>query len=62
MKKKLIFFYPSFERGGATKILIRVINYLLKKNIEIYLFSHNALYKDFIKSKKLTITRVKYKK
>ena len=55
MKKKLIFFYPSFERGGATKILIRVINYLLKKNIEIYLFSHNALYKDFIKSKKLTI-------
>ena len=55
MKKKLIFFYPSFERGGATKILIRVINYLLKKNIEIYLFSHNASYKDFIKSKKLTI-------
>jgi len=55
MKKKLIFFYPSFERGGATKILIRVINYLLKKNIEICLFSHNALYKDFIKSKKLTI-------
>ena len=55
MKKKLIFFYPSFERGGATKILISVINYLLKKNIEIYLFSHNALYKDFIKSKKLII-------
>ena len=55
MQKKLIFFYPSFERGGATKILIRIINYLLKKNIEIYLFSHNASYKDFIKSKKLTI-------
>ena len=55
MKKKLIFFYPSFERGGATKILIRVINYLLKKNIEIYLFSHNASYKDFIKSKKFII-------
>ena len=55
MQKKLIFFYPSFERGGATKILIRIINYLLKKNIKIYLFSHNATYKDFIKSKKLTI-------
>ena len=55
MKKKLIFFYPSLERGGATKILIRVINYLLKKNIEIYLFSNNASYKDFIKSKKLII-------
>tara|TARA_B110000879_G_scaffold56518_1_gene79731 strand:- start:918 stop:1988 length:1071 start_codon:yes stop_codon:yes gene_type:complete len=55
MKKKLIFFYPSFERGGATKILIRVINYLLTKNIEISLFSSNASYKDFINSKKLTI-------
>jgi len=54
-KKKLIFFYPSFERGGATKILIRVINYLLTENIEIYLFSNNASYKDFINSKKLTI-------
>jgi len=55
MKKKLIFFFPSFERGGATKILIRVINYLLTKNIEISLFSCNASYKDFINSKKLTI-------
>ena len=55
MKKKLIFFYPSFERGGATKILIRVINYLLTKNIEISLFSCNASYKDFINSKKLII-------
>tara|TARA_A100001015_G_scaffold319353_1_gene441976 strand:+ start:941 stop:2023 length:1083 start_codon:yes stop_codon:yes gene_type:complete len=55
-KKQLIFFYPSFERGGATKILVRVINYLLTKNIEIFLFSCNASYKDFITSKKLTIT------
>ena len=55
MQKKLVFFYPSFERGGATKILIRTINYLLKKNIEIYLFSNNASYKNFIKSKKLII-------
>ena len=55
MKKKLIFFYPSFERGGATKILIRVINYLLTKNIEISLFSCNASYKDFINSKQLII-------
>lgn len=54
-KKKLIFFYPSFERGGATNILVRVINYLLSKNIEIFLFSCNASYKDFINSKKLTI-------
>ena len=55
MRKKLIFFYPSFERGGATKILVKVVNYLLKKNIEICLFSNNAIYKDFIKSKNLTI-------
>ena len=60
-KKKLIFFYPSFERGGATKILIRVINYLLKKNINIVLFSCNAKYEDFARSKKLKIIGSKKK-
>ena len=32
--KKVFFFYPSFENGGATKILINVINYLLKKMLK----------------------------
>ena len=30
---KIIFFYPSFEKGGATKILIKIINFFNKKNI-----------------------------
>ena len=31
MLKKILLFYPSFENGGATKNLIRIVNYLLKK-------------------------------
>ena len=58
-KKELIFFYPSFERGGATKILIRVINFLLQKNINITLFSCNAKYNNFIKSNKFKIIGLK---
>ena len=34
MTNKKVFFYPSFENGGATKILINVINYLLKKMLK----------------------------
>ena len=45
--KKVFFFYSSFEKDGATKILINVLNYLLKKKIKIILFSYNAKYKDF---------------
>jgi len=29
--KNLIIFYPSYERGGATKILINLIKFFLKK-------------------------------
>ncbi len=60
-KKSIIFFYPSFERGGATKILIRVINFLLNKNIRIVLFSCNAEYKNFSKSNKFKIIGLKKK-
>jgi glycosyltransferase involved in cell wall biosynthesis len=60
-KEKIIFFYPSFERGGATKIIIRVINYLLKKKTDISLFSCNARYSYFIKSKKLKIIGIQKK-
>ena len=41
-KDKLIIYYPSYEKGGATKILINLINYLTKNNFEIFLFSQNA--------------------
>ena len=35
----LIFFYPSFEKGGVTKNLINLLNYLKKYNIKIHLIS-----------------------
>ena len=60
-KKKVLFFYPSFEKGGATKILINVINYLLKKNLKIVLFSYNAKYNDFLSSNNLKIVGSKKK-
>ena len=31
MQKNILLFYPSFEKGGATKNLINIINYLIKK-------------------------------
>ena len=43
--KNLIIFYPSYERGGATKILINLIKVLSKKNIKIYLIINNFIYK-----------------
>ncbi len=39
--KKIILFYPSFERGGVEIILVNFINYLLKKKIYVVLISSN---------------------
>lgn len=41
-KNKVIIYYPSYERGGATNILINLINYLTQNNFEIFLFSQNV--------------------
>ncbi len=36
-KNKVIIYYPSYEKGGATKILINLINFLTKnKKNKIY--------------------------
>jgi len=59
--KNIIFFYPSFERGGATKILIKLINFFLKKKLSVTLFSSNCKYDNFIKSKYLKIIGIKTK-
>ncbi len=48
--KKIIIFYPSFERGGVEIILINLIKFFLKKKIEIVLITSN-LKKDFLKNK-----------
>ncbi len=59
MIKKILLYYPSFEKGGATQNLINIINYFLKKKIEIFLFSHKANKKDFFKSNHLKIINSK---
>lgn len=38
--KKMIIFYPSFERGGVEIILLNLINHFLKKKIKIILISN----------------------
>tara|TARA_E500000178_G_scaffold356507_1_gene434945 strand:+ start:4190 stop:5281 length:1092 start_codon:yes stop_codon:yes gene_type:complete len=46
-KNKVVIYYPSYEKGGATKILLNLINYLTSKNFEIFLFSQNVEKKRF---------------
>ena len=38
--KKIIIFYPSFERGGVEIILMNLINFFLKKKVKIVLISN----------------------
>lgn len=38
--KKFIILYPSWEKGGATVILVNFINYCIEKKIQIYLVSN----------------------
>ncbi len=45
--KKIIIFYPSFERGGVEIILLNLINFFLKKKIEIILITSNFKKKIF---------------
>ena len=48
--KKIIVFYPSFERGGVEIVLINLINFFLKQKIEIVLITSNFK-KKLIKNK-----------
>ena len=38
--KNIIIFYPSFERGGVTKILLNLLKYFSKKKINVYLITN----------------------
>lgn len=60
--KHIIIFYPSFERGGATKNLVNLTNYFLKKNIGVSVISNGAKKKYFFKSKNLKILSKKISK
>ncbi len=57
MIDKILLYYPSFERGGAEKNLINIVNYFTKKKIKIFLFSHNVKKEKFYKSNYLKIIR-----
>ncbi len=59
MIKKILLYYPSFEKGGATQNLINIVNYFLKNKVKIFLFSHKANKKYFYKSNNLKIINFK---
>jgi glycosyltransferase involved in cell wall biosynthesis len=59
MLTKVLLFYPSFENGGATKNLINIVNYLLKKKIKVILLSHNVKKNEFKNSNQLQIVNSK---
>ena len=40
--KNIIIFFPSFERGGAEKILINIIKNLSQKNIKVFLITNSG--------------------
>ena len=50
--KKIIIFYPAYEKGGATKVLENLVNFFTSKKINITLISCNAKYSDFNYKKK----------
>jgi hypothetical protein len=58
--KKIIIFYPSFERGGVEIILLNFIKYLLKKNIKIILIANTIA--DNFKNKNFKLAKVGKKK
>ena len=55
-KTTVYIYYPSFQKGGIAKILINLVNYFLKKNIKVLLFSQNVSKKYFLKSKNFRIS------
>ena len=59
--KKIIIFYPSFERGGVEIILLNLIDYFLKKKIKIILIS-NVPSKKLPKNKNFFQIKPVYKK
>ena len=43
---KIIVYYPSFERGGITKILQNFVNECINKKIDVYLITEGLNWKD----------------
>ena len=59
MKKTLIIFYPSFEKGGVTKILINLMKSKFAMNYDLHLISSSNVFKDkFNKNKNFKFHKV----
>ena len=59
MKKTLIIFYPSFEKGGVTKILINLMKSKFAMNYDLHLISSRNVFKDkFNKNKNFKFHKV----
>ena len=56
--KKLIIFYPSFERGGVEIILVNLIKYFLKKKIQIVLITSKLKEKKIFENKLFKIRNI----
>ena len=57
--KKIIIFYPSFERGGVENVLVNLINFFLKQKIEIVLITSN-IKKGLFKNKLFNCKYIKF--
>lgn len=57
--KKIIIFYPSFERGGVENVLVNLINFFLKQKIEIVLITSN-IKRGLFKSKLFNCKYIKF--
>jgi glycosyltransferase involved in cell wall biosynthesis len=61
MKKNLIFFYPSYERGGVTKILLNLLKNHNDKNTSIHVISSENFLKNINKNKNVIFHKTKNK-
>ena len=59
MKKKIIFFMPSFEGGGVEKNIIMIINNFIKKDVNISLITASKKIRKKI-NKKVDLINPKY--
>ena len=51
--KKLILFYPSFERGGVKRNFVNFIDIAKQSNFEIHIITDKKIKKRFLKFLKL---------
>ena len=58
MKKNLVIFYPSLERGGVTKILINLFNDIVIEDYNLHIISTEFPFKNYRKKKNFFFYKV----